>query len=61
MSPFSFFPEFQCRHEGFFPHKSSCKKYYWCLEAAGLGMVAHTFTCPTGLYFSTVTDGCDFR
>ncbi len=24
-------------------------------------MVAHTFTCPTGLFFSTITDGCDFR
>ena len=23
-------------------------------------MVAHTFTCPTGLYFNTLTDGCDF-
>ncbi len=53
--------EFECKTEGFFPHKKSCKKYYWCLEAAGLGMVAHTFTCPTGLYFSTLTDGCDFR
>jgi chitinase len=50
-----------CPGEGFFPHKTSCKKYFWCLEAAGLGMVAHTFTCPTGLYFSTLTDGCDFR
>jgi chitinase len=54
-------PEFTCVSEGFFPHAKSCKKYYWCLEAAGLGMVAHTFTCPTGLYFSTLTDGCDFR
>ena len=24
-------------------------------------MVAHTFTCPTGLFFNTLTDGCDFR
>ncbi len=24
-------------------------------------MVAHTFTCPTGLFYSTLTDGCDFR
>lgn len=24
-------------------------------------MVAHTFTCPTGLYFNTLTDGCDFK
>ncbi len=54
-------PEFACKAEGFFPHKTNCKKYYWCLEAAGLGMVAHTFTCPTGLFFNTLTDGCDFR
>ena len=53
-------PQFECKTEGFFPHKSNCKKYFWCLEAAGLGMVAHTFTCPTGLYFNTLTDGCDF-
>ena len=55
------FLEFECKSEGFFPHKKNCKKYYWCLEAAGLGMVAHTFTCPTGLFFNTLTDGCDFR
>ena len=24
-------------------------------------MVAHTFTCPQGLYFNSLTDGCDFR
>ena len=24
-------------------------------------MIAHTFTCPQGLYFNSVTDGCDFR
>ena len=23
-------------------------------------MVAHTFSCPQGLYFNQVTDGCDF-
>ncbi|XP_059095458.1 uncharacterized protein LOC131890150 isoform X5 [Tigriopus californicus] len=54
-------PAFECKSEGFFPHKSICKKYYWCLEAAGLGMVAHTFTCPGGLYFNVLTDGCDFK
>lgn len=31
------------------------------MEAAGLGMVAHTFTCPGGLYFNVLTDGCDFK
>ena len=24
-------------------------------------MIAHTFTCPQGLYFNSITDGCDFR
>ena len=24
-------------------------------------MVAHTFTCPQGLYFNALTEGCDFR
>ena len=23
-------------------------------------MVAHTFSCPQGLYFNEITDGCDF-
>ena len=23
-------------------------------------MVAHTFSCPQGLYFNQITDGCDF-
>merc|ERR1719334_2498360 len=23
-------------------------------------MVAHTFSCPKGLYFNEITDGCDF-
>ena len=55
------FPEFECKDEGFYPHATNCKKYYWCLDAAALGMVAHTFTCPTGLYFNTLTDGCDFK
>lgn len=50
-----------CKAEGFFPHSKSCKKYFWCLDVPGQDMVAHTFTCPTGLYFSTLTDGCDFR
>ena len=24
------------------------------------GMVAHTFSCPQGLFFNQITDGCDF-
>eukprot|EP00096_Caligus_rogercresseyi_P009501 TRINITY_DN3239_c0_g1_i4.p1 TRINITY_DN3239_c0_g1~~TRINITY_DN3239_c0_g1_i4.p1 ORF type:complete len:674 (+),score=149.44 TRINITY_DN3239_c0_g1_i4:227-2248(+) len=54
-------PSFVCTDEGFFPHSKSCKKYYWCLDAAGVGMVAHTFTCPQGLFFNSLTDGCDFK
>jgi len=49
-----------CRAEGFFPHPSSCKKYYWCLDTPSQGMVAHTFSCPQGLFFNQITDGCDF-
>ena len=49
-----------CRAEGFFPHPSSCKKYYWCLDTPNQGMVAHTFSCPQGLFFNQITDGCDF-
>ena len=52
---------FECKDEGFFPHSTSCKKYFWCLEVPGQGMIAHTFTCPQGLYFNSITDGCDFR
>ena len=51
---------FVCRAEGFFPHPSSCKKYYWCLDTPSQGMVAHTFSCPQGLFFNEITDGCDF-
>ena len=58
---FQFIPAFECKDEGFFPHSSSCKKYFWCLEVPAQGMIAHTFTCPTGLYFNSITDGCDFR
>merc|ERR550539_1306714 len=53
-------PAFKCRSEGFFPHPSSCKKYYWCLDTPNQGMVAHTFSCPQGLFFNEITDGCDF-
>ena len=31
------------------------------MEVPGQGMIAHTFTCPQGLYFNSITDGCDFR
>ena len=31
------------------------------MAVPGSGMVAHTFTCPQGLYFNSLTDGCDFR
>ena len=60
-SNFLFFAAYTCKDEGFFPHTTSCKKYFWCLDVPGSGMVAHTFTCPQGLYFNSLTDGCDFR
>ena len=41
-----FSPAFKCRAEGFFPHATSCKKYFWCLDTPNQGMVAHTFSCP---------------
>jgi len=53
-------PAFKCRAEGFFPHATSCKKYFWCLDTPNQGMVAHTFSCPQGLFFNEFTDGCDF-
>ena len=30
------------------------------MEAAGLGIVAHQFTCPSGLYFNKAADSCDY-
>jgi len=51
---------FECRNEGFFADPATCKKYFWCLDTPSQGMVAHTFSCPQGLYFNTLTDGCDF-
>jgi len=53
-------PAFKCKNEGFFAHPSNCKKYYWCLDTPSQGMVAHTFSCPQGLFFNQITDGCDF-
>lgn len=52
--------DFKCEEEGFFPHPRDCKKYFWCLEAAGLGIVAHQFTCPSGLFFNKLADSCDY-
>lgn len=44
--------DFKCTDEGFFPHPRDCKKYFWCLDAPALGLVAHQFTCPSGLVFN---------
>lgn len=52
--------DFKCEEEGFYPHPRDCKKYFWCLEAAGLGIVAHQFTCPSGLFFNKLADSCDY-
>lgn len=30
------------------------------MEAAGLGIVAHQFTCPSGLFFNKLADSCDY-
>lgn len=51
---------FECKDEGFFPNPKECKKYFWCLDAPGLGLVAHRFTCPAGLFFNVLTDSCDY-
>ncbi|XP_063589790.1 mucin-2-like isoform X4 [Penaeus indicus] len=52
---------FSCKREGFYPNPDNCHKYYWCLDsgASGLGIVAHSFTCPSDLVFNKVIDGCD--
>lgn len=52
--------DFKCEDEGFYAHPRDCKKYFWCLEAAGLGIVPHQFTCPSGLYFNKAADSCDY-
>lgn len=53
---------FSCKDEGFFSNPKDCKKYFWCLDSgpANLGIVAHAFTCPSGLFFNTQTEGCDY-
>ncbi|XP_075977467.1 chitinase 6 isoform X3 [Anticarsia gemmatalis] len=54
--------DFKCVDEGFYPHPRDCKKYFWCLDSgpSNLGIVAHQFTCPSGLYFNKAADSCDF-
>ncbi|XP_050350766.1 mucin-2 [Nymphalis io] len=54
--------DFKCKEEGFFQHPRDCKKYFWCLDSgpSDLGIVAHQFTCPSGLYFNKAADSCDF-
>ncbi|EFN68745.1 Chitotriosidase-1 [Camponotus floridanus] len=54
--------DFKCEDEGFFPHPRDCKKYFWCLDSgpSGLGVVAHQFTCPSGLVFNKAADSCDY-
>lgn len=54
--------DFKCEEEGFFPHPRDCKKYFWCLDSgpSNLGIVAHQFTCPSGLVFNKLTDSCDY-
>lgn len=54
--------DFKCEDEGFFPNPRDCKKYFWCLDSgpSNLGIVAHQFTCPSGLVFNKLTDSCDY-
>ncbi|KAJ8731127.1 hypothetical protein PYW07_004291 [Mythimna separata] len=54
--------DFKCTDEGFYPHPRDCKKYFWCLDSgpSNLGIVAHQFTCPSGLFFNKAADSCDF-
>ncbi|KAL0272491.1 UNVERIFIED_CONTAM: hypothetical protein PYX00_005436 [Menopon gallinae] len=54
--------DFTCKEEGFFPHPRDCKKYFWCLDSgpSSLGIVAHQFTCPSGLVFNKISDSCDY-
>lgn len=54
--------DFKCEDEGFFPHPRDCKKYFWCLSSgpSELGIIAHQFTCPSGLYFNKAADSCDY-
>ncbi|XP_075677589.1 uncharacterized protein LOC113794366 isoform X2 [Dermatophagoides pteronyssinus] len=55
--------EFHCEDEGFFTNPKDCRKYFWCLDSgpANLGIVAHSFTCPSGLYFNSKTEACDYQ
>ncbi|KAF4529059.1 hypothetical protein B566_EDAN006080 [Ephemera danica] len=54
--------DFVCKDEGFYSHPRDCKKYFWCLDSgpSQLGIVAHQFTCPSGLVFNKAADSCDY-
>uniref|UniRef100_A0A1S4KVH5 chitinase n=2 Tax=Ixodes scapularis TaxID=6945 RepID=A0A1S4KVH5_IXOSC len=56
-------PAFECEDEGFFNNPKDCRKYFWCLDSgpANLGIVAHAFTCPSGLYFNSRSESCDYK
>ncbi|XP_076325319.1 uncharacterized protein LOC143233222 isoform X2 [Tachypleus tridentatus] len=55
-------PAFTCPDEGFYSNTRDCRKYFWCLDSgpAELGVVPHAFTCPSGLYFNTKMEACDY-
>ncbi|XP_076330940.1 uncharacterized protein LOC143236526 [Tachypleus tridentatus] len=55
-------PSFTCPDEGFYRNTRDCRKYFWCLDSgpAALGLVPHAFTCPSGLYFNTKMEACDY-
>ncbi|XP_017780174.1 PREDICTED: serine-rich adhesin for platelets-like isoform X2 [Nicrophorus vespilloides] len=53
--------DFKCEDEGFYPHPRDCKKYFWCLNGpSDLGIIAHQFNCPAGLYFNKAASSCDY-
>ncbi|XP_023211106.1 mucin-5AC-like isoform X1 [Centruroides sculpturatus] len=55
-------PTFSCPDEGFYNNPKDCRKYFWCLDSgpANLGVVPHAFTCPSGLFFNSKMEACDY-
>ncbi|KAF4519953.1 hypothetical protein B566_EDAN005452, partial [Ephemera danica] len=49
----------ECTSEGFFPHKSDCKKFYRCVDNGKGGLTKYDFDCAEGTVFDPEINVCN--